>query len=109
MAGYVENLALMRGLNVFNYRLCHHSGGVSWNLRGSGSLAALWVPMEYIAIVGLTVGAFVAGNDIKIIKATIGALQAFSKARVQPDALRRSPGHAFSVLAKVRRGFLMSI
>ena len=38
-----------------------------------GSLAALWVPMEYIAIVGLTVGAFVAGNDIKIIKATIAA------------------------------------
>ena len=39
-----------------------------------GSLAALWVPMEYIAIVGLTIGAFVAGNDIKVIKATGGAL-----------------------------------
>ena len=38
-----------------------------------GSLAALWVPLEYIAIVGLTIGGFVAGNDIKIIKATVGA------------------------------------
>ena len=29
-----------------------------------GSLAALWVPMEYLAIVGLTIGGFVAGNDL---------------------------------------------
>ena len=44
-----------------------------------GSLAALWVPMEYIAIVGLTLGAFLACNDIKIIKATIGALPSLFK------------------------------
>ena len=35
-----------------------------------GSLAALWVPMEYLAIIGLTVGGFVAGNGAKAIKAT---------------------------------------
>ena len=28
-----------------------------------GSLLALWVPAEYVAIVGLTVGGFLAGND----------------------------------------------
>ena len=32
-----------------------------------GSLAALWVPLEYIAIVGLTIGGFVGGNDIKVV------------------------------------------
>ena len=29
-----------------------------------GSLAALWVPLEYLAIFGLTVGGFIAGNDV---------------------------------------------
>ena len=29
-----------------------------------GSLAALWVPTEYVAIIGLTIGGFVAGNGI---------------------------------------------
>ena len=32
-----------------------------------GSLLALWVPTEYVAIVGLTIGYFVAANNIKII------------------------------------------
>ncbi|WP_423781973.1 motility-associated protein, partial [Escherichia coli] len=32
-----------------------------------GSLAALWVPMEYIAIIGLMIGGFVAGNGPKAI------------------------------------------
>ena len=44
-----------------------------------GSLAALWVPLEYVAIIGLTIGAFVANNDIKAIKATIGALPSVFK------------------------------
>ena len=39
-----------------------------------GSLAALWVPLEYVAIVGLTIGGFVASNDLKIIKTTVGAV-----------------------------------
>ena len=30
-----------------------------------GSLAALWVPLEYLAIFGLAVGSFIAGNDLK--------------------------------------------
>lgn len=75
-----------------------------------GSLAALWVPLEYIAIVGLTIGGFVAGNDIKVIKSTIGALpnifkgSKFNKA-VYVDLLAM----LFEVLAKVRKEGLMSI
>jgi chemotaxis protein MotA len=44
-----------------------------------GSLLALWVPTEYVAIIGLTIGGFVAGNDIKVIKATVGALPGILK------------------------------
>jgi chemotaxis protein MotA len=44
-----------------------------------GSLGALWVPMEYLAIVGLTIGGFIAGNGTKAIKATLGALPSVLK------------------------------
>ncbi len=75
-----------------------------------GSLAALWVPMEYLAIVGLLVGGFVAGNNIKVIKAVIGALpgvfkgSAYSKA-YYIDVLAL----LFELLSKVRKEGLMSI
>ena len=39
-----------------------------------GSLLALWVPLEYIAIIGLMIGYFVASNNIGLIKATVGAI-----------------------------------
>ena len=39
-----------------------------------GSLLALWVPAEYVAIIGLTIGYFVAANNITVIKATVGAI-----------------------------------
>ena len=44
-----------------------------------GSLLALWVPTEYVAIIGLTIGYFLAANDIKIIKATVGAIPGILK------------------------------
>ena len=75
-----------------------------------GSLLALWVPTEYVAIVGLTIGGFVAGNDIKVIKATVGALPGvlkgskFNKA-FYVDALAM----LFEILSKVRKEGLMSI
>ncbi len=47
-----------------------------------GSLLALWVPLEYVAIIGLTIGGFVAGNNIKVIKATVAAV---------PGVLKGSP------------------
>src|SRR5574343_333757 len=75
-----------------------------------GSLLALWVPTEYVAIVGLTIGYFVAANNIKVIKATVAAVPGilkgskFNKA-FYVDALAM----LFEVLAKVRKEGLMSI
>ncbi|UCV27698.1 flagellar motor stator protein MotA [Ferribacterium limneticum] len=75
-----------------------------------GSLLALWVPTEYVAIVGLTIGYFVAANNIKIIKATVAAVPGilkgskFNKA-FYIDALAM----LFEILAKVRKEGLMSI
>jgi chemotaxis protein MotA len=75
-----------------------------------GSLAALWVPLEYIAIVGLTLGGFVAGNDIKVIKATIGALPSiFKGTKFNKAAYIDLLAMLFEVLAKVRKEGLMSI
>ncbi len=75
-----------------------------------GSLAALWVPMEYLAIIGLTIGGFVSSNSPKAIKATLGAI---------PSVLKNSPlnkalymdllAMLFEILAKVRKEGLMSI
>ena len=75
-----------------------------------GSLAALWVPMEYLAIIGLTLGAFVASNDLKIIKATIGALPSlFKGSKYNKAAYVDLLAMLFEVLAKVRKEGLMSI
>jgi chemotaxis protein MotA len=75
-----------------------------------GSLAALWVPMEYIAIVGLTIGAFVASNGTKEIKATLGAVPSLFKGSKYTKALYVDMlAMLFEVLAKVRKEGLMSI
>ena len=75
-----------------------------------GSLAALWVPLEYLAIVGLTVGGFIAGNDVKVIKATIGALPGiFKGSKYNKAAYVDLLAMLFEVLAKVRKEGLMSI
>ncbi len=75
-----------------------------------GSLAALWVPMEYLAIVGLAAGAFLASNDIKVLKATIGALPSLFKGSKFNKALYVDLlAMLFEVLAKVRKEGLMSI
>ena len=75
-----------------------------------GSLLALWVPTEYVAIVGLMIGYFVASNSIGVIKATVGAIPGilkgskFNKA-FYIDALAM----LFEILSKVRKEGLMSI
>lgn len=75
-----------------------------------GSLAALWVPMEYIAIVCLMGGAFVASNDIKVVKATLGALPSLFRGSKLTKALYVDLlAMLFEVLAKVRKEGLMSI
>ncbi len=75
-----------------------------------GSLAALWMPLEYVAIIGLMIGGFIAGNGAKEVKATLRAI---------PTALKGSPyskalymdllAMLFEILGKVRKEGLMSI
>ena len=75
-----------------------------------GSLLALWVPAEYAAIVGLTIGGFIAGNDIKIIKSTIAAVPGVLKGSKYNKAYYIDAlALLFEILAKVRKEGLMSI
>ncbi|MBI2307836.1 MAG: flagellar motor stator protein MotA [Rhodocyclales bacterium] len=75
-----------------------------------GNLLALWVPAEYVAIVGLTVGGFLAGNDIKVIKKTVGALPSVLKGSKFTKTLYVDLlAMLYEILAKVRKEGLMSI
>lgn len=75
-----------------------------------GSLAALFVPLEYLAIVGLTIGGFVAGNSSKAIKATIAALPSVLKGSKLNKALYMELlAMLYEILGKVRKEGLMSI
>ena len=75
-----------------------------------GSLAALWVPAEYVAIIGLTIGGFVAGNGIPAIKATLGALPSIFKGSPYNKAFYIDLlAMLYEILAKVRKEGLMSI
>jgi chemotaxis protein MotA len=75
-----------------------------------GSLAALWMPMEYVAILGLAIGGFIAGNGIKAVKATLAALPTVFKGSHLNKALYMDLlAMLFEILAKVRKEGLMSI
>ncbi|MCB1959171.1 MAG: flagellar motor stator protein MotA [Rhodocyclaceae bacterium] len=75
-----------------------------------GSLAALWVPTEYIAIVGLMIGGFVASNGIKAIKSTVGALPSVLKGSAYNKAFYIDVlSLMYEILSKVRKEGLMSI
>ncbi|WIM06761.1 MAG: flagellar motor stator protein MotA [Candidatus Nitricoxidivorans perseverans] len=75
-----------------------------------GSLAALWVPMEYLALIGLAIGGFVAGNGSKAFKATIAAVPTVLKGSPYGKALYMDLlAMLFEILAKVRKEGLMSI
>jgi chemotaxis protein MotA len=75
-----------------------------------GSLAALWMPTEYLAIVGLLVGGFIASNNFKIIKAVLGALPGlFRGSRYNKAYYVDVLALLFELLAKVRKEGLMSI
>lgn len=75
-----------------------------------GSLGALWVPTEYVAIVGLTIGGFVAGNTGKVVKATLKDLPSVFKGSKYSKALYMDLlALLFEILAKVRKEGLMSI
>jgi len=75
-----------------------------------GSLAALWVPMEYLAIVGLMIGGFVASNGGKAIKATLGALPSVFKGSIYSKTMYvELLALLYELLGKVRKEGLMSI
>jgi len=75
-----------------------------------GSLLALWVPTEYIAIIGLVIGYFVASNDIKIIKGTVAAVPGILKGSKFTKAFYIDTlAMLFEILGKVRKEGLMSI
>ena len=75
-----------------------------------GSLAALFVPLEYIAIVGLTIGGFIAGNGSKAVKATVAALPSVLKGSKFSKALYMDLlAMLYEILSKVRKEGLMSI
>lgn len=75
-----------------------------------GSLASLWMPMEYVAIVGLMLGGLVAGNDLKVIKAVVGSLPSLFKGSKYNKAYYIDVlALLFEILSKVRKEGLMSI
>lgn len=75
-----------------------------------GSLAALWMPLEYVAILGLMIGGFLAGNGLKEIKATVKAVPSVLKGSPYSKALYMDLlAMLFEILGKVRKEGLMSI
>ncbi|GLW61389.1 flagellar motor protein MotA [Hydrogenophilus thermoluteolus] len=75
-----------------------------------GSLAALFVPTEYIAIVGLLIGGFVASNNPSSLKAAVGGLAAVFKNSPYNRAFYiELLALLFEILTKVRKEGLMAI
>jgi chemotaxis protein MotA len=75
-----------------------------------GSVVALWVPTEYIAILGLLIGGFVAGNTPKVLKAGLKSLGvAFKGSKYNRALYVDLLSLLFEILAKVRKEGLMSI
>ncbi|MDR2679015.1 MAG: flagellar motor stator protein MotA [Zoogloeaceae bacterium] len=75
-----------------------------------GSLAALWMPTEYIAIVGLFLGGLVGSNGSAVLKKIIAALPGLFKGSRYTRAYYLDVlSLLFEILAKVRKEGLMSI
>lgn len=75
-----------------------------------GSLGALWVPLEYVAIFGLTIGYLVGSNGPRSLKAIFGAIPAALKGDKYNKAVYMDLlAMLFEILAKVRKEGLMSI
>lgn len=75
-----------------------------------GSLAVLWVPMEYLAIFGLFIGGFIASNSTKTIKSTLGALpSALKGSKYNRELYMDTLLLLFEVLSKIRKDGLVSI
>jgi len=75
-----------------------------------GSLAALFVPTEYIALLGLGLGCFMGSNSPKAMKATVAAaLGVLKSAPYKKSFYVEVLAMLFEILSKVRKEGLMSI
>jgi chemotaxis protein MotA len=75
-----------------------------------GHLGGLWQPLEVVMIFGGALGAFVVGNDMKSIKATVGILPKLFKGPHATKALYMDLlSLLFEILTKIRKDGLMSI
>jgi chemotaxis protein MotA len=75
-----------------------------------GHLAALLQPLELLMIAGAAAGAFVVGNDSKVIKATLKAIPSlFKGSKFSKRRYLELLAFMFEVLAKIRREGMMSI
>lgn len=75
-----------------------------------GSVFALWVPTEYIAILGLLIGGFVAGNGSKVIKSSLKSLGlALKGSKLNRAFYIDLLALLYEILGKIRKEGLMSI
>lgn len=75
-----------------------------------GHLAALLQPLELLMIAGSAAGAFLVGNDSKVIKATVKAIPSlFKGSKFTKKRYLELLAFMFEVLAKIRREGMMSI
>jgi chemotaxis protein MotA len=75
-----------------------------------GHLGAMWQPLELLMIGGGAVGAFIVGNNIKTVKATMKALPTCFKGSNHTKARYMSlMALLYEILTKVRKEGLMSI
>lgn len=75
-----------------------------------GHLGGLWQPLEVLMIFGGALGAFVVGNDMKAIKATMKSLPTLFKGSKYNKALYMDLlALLFEILAKIRKDGMMSI
>ncbi len=75
-----------------------------------GHLAALVQPLELLMIGGAAAGAFLVGNDSKVIKATVKSIPGlFKGSKFSKQRYLELLAFMFEVLAKIRREGMMSI
>ncbi|MDR2688146.1 MAG: flagellar motor stator protein MotA [Azoarcus sp.] len=75
-----------------------------------GSVLALWVPTEYLGILGLLIGGYIASNGSKVLKSTLGAMKlALGGSKYNRALYVDLLSLLFEILAKVRKEGLMSI
>ncbi len=75
-----------------------------------GKLGALWQPFELVIIGGAALGAFVVGNNGKVLKATFGSLPKVLKgSKYTKNRYLSLMALLYDILAKVRKEGMMSV